>query len=122
MNESKDSRPPVEERNSTAECNSTADDKTLQDTTTSPSSGTNNFTCSYCKKVYATRAGLYKHKRTYHPQKTTMTISCSEQGCKCVFRTLQQYRNHLQVFHSIHMEIFTKTFSNHQGMQSSYCI
>ena len=123
---SEDSKPniPKESNNiiPAADCNYSVEVQNIpsSQTKTSPAFEKDNFTCNSCSKVYATRAGLYKHDRIYHPNKTTKSIACSESDCKCVFKTLQQYRKHLKGVHDIPMEIFTKSFNDNQGMQYNY--
>ena len=90
---------------------------TSSDNLTSPSSSKsqNVFPCESCGKVYGTRAGLYKHKRIYHPDDIMKFIACIEPDCKCAFKMLQKYREHLQSVHGFQMEIFTKMFNDQKG-------
>ena len=83
----------------------------------------NLFICHACKKVYATRAGLYKHRRTYHPNVIKRSTECSESKCKCTFKALAPYRHHLQSVHGIPMASFTKDFKSHEGMyMQCHCV
>ena len=101
---------------SAADCTSSVEDKISTEKKTSSASQESLFSCRSCKKVYTTRAGLYKHNRTYHPNMTIKSITCSEPECRCVFKGLQQYRNHLLTVHGIPMEVFIKEFKDHHKL------
>ena len=103
----------MSENNPAASCNSSVK---VPKRNSSETDKRNLFTCDSCKKVYGTRAGLYKHNRAYHPNRTMKSIACSEPDCKCVFKALQQYQQHLRDFHNVQIKTFTKTFKDQKGI------
>ena len=60
---------------SAADCTSSVEDKISTEKKTSSASQESLFSCRSCKKVYTTRAGVYKHNRTYHPNMTIKSTS-----------------------------------------------
>ena len=72
--------------------------------------------CSLCKKYYKTHVGLYKHRRTQHPDliKSIKSIVCREPNCDFRCKTVADLRNHL-CSHGLEIKTNVKDFKNKEG-------
>lgn len=74
-------------------------------------------------KVYKTRSGLYKHKKTCQlaPHQDSITdggsgpIYCQETACSYSTKRLYLLRKHLQISHNVKIEQEVHTFANDGG-------